>query len=288
MGISAKLKMKTCGYCGRSNEDATENCIECGTSQFEGRAADLPVSGKEKDWIENSLVWLLNEFGSDYFLNHRTILPEQSFFPDKYKGTEECVRKVVVRVCSYLDVDPQSIEIDIFSSGEDLSAKYRTGNSDPSKGPAGLYYHPTESAPRPVVAINDSCLKNPIKLIATISHELGHVILLGGGRISPRDDRHEDLTDLITVFLGMGIFTANASFQFSQWQDHSHQGWRASRLGYLSEEMFAYALACYTWMRNEPKPDWSRYLSINVGAYFKQSMKYLVKGGKTNVPILRA
>ena len=53
-----------------------------------------------------------------------------------------------------------------------------------------------------VVAINNSNSKKPTKFIATIAHELGHVILLGGGRITRDDEHHEDLTDLITVFLG--------------------------------------------------------------------------------------
>jgi hypothetical protein len=279
--------MKTCDYCGRQNEASADACFECGKCEFGSPPPNLPISRQEKDWIEKSFVWLLDEFGADYFLSRRTILPEQSFFPDRYKATEECARQVVERVCGYMDVDPAAIEVDIFLEGEDLAAKYHTGDSDSKPGASGLYYHPTDSNPRPVIAINESNLKNPVKLVATITHELGHVIPLGGGRISREDMHHEDLTDLITVFFGMGIFTANAAFQFTQWQTHSHQGWKASRLGYISEEMFAYGLACYTRLRNEPKPDWAKYLSMNVGAHFKRCQKYFQKGGEANLPILK-
>jgi len=126
-----------------------------------------------------------------------------------------------------------------------------------------------------------------MSLVATIAHELGHVILLGGGRISRDDKDHEYLTDLITVFFGLGIFTANSAFQFSQWRDHSHQGWRTARLGYMSEEMFAYSLAAYAWIRNETKPKWSRHLAMNVGHYFKESLKYLEKDGQTSLRQLK-
>jgi hypothetical protein len=51
----------------------------------------------------------------------------------------------------------------------------------------------------------------------------------------------------------------------------------------MSEEMFAYSLAAYAWMRGETNPKWSRYLAMNVGHYFKQSLKYLEKGGQTLV-----
>lgn len=279
--------MKTCGYCGQENENPAQHCTRCGQNQFDLPVLDLPLTRQEKDWIEDSLLWLIKEFGWDYFLKHPVILPEQSFFPDRYKATEECVNKVAQRVCSYMDVDFGQIEIYLFSEGEDMSSKYRLGRTESKEGAAGLYYHPTESQPRPIIAIKDNDLKNPTKLVATIAHELGHVILLGGGRISHEDKHHEYLTDLITVFLGLGIFTANSAFQFSQWQDHSHHGWQASRLGYLSEEMFAYALACYAWLRNESKPSWAKYLSMNVGAYFKRCHKYLLKGGETKLAALK-
>jgi len=53
----------------------------------------------------------------------------------------------------------------------------------------------------------------------------------------------EPLTDLLTVFLGFGVFTANAAFRIEQHQDGRSQGWSARRQGYLSEEEFGYALA---------------------------------------------
>jgi len=279
--------MKTCVNCGWRNHDSAEHCSECGKNEFDSPLPNLPVSSNEKEWIETSYRWLINEFGAEYFLNRRTILPEQSFFPDKYVATQDCVLKVAARVCAYMDVDPQAIEFDIFSGDEDLAAKYDVKSASSNPAAAGLYYHPSDSRPRPIVAINNSNLKNPTNLVATIAHELGHVILLGGGRISRDDKHHEDLTDLITVFLGMGIFTANAAFQFRQWQSHSRQGWNTSRLGYLSEEKFAYALACYARLRTETKPDWAKYLSMNLGAHFKQCHKYFLKGGETNLPILK-
>ena len=281
-------KMKTCGYCGRENEDVAMYCLECGTPLVNSPPCELPVSDEEKTWIEDSLQWFLNEFGAKLFLSRHVILPEQSFFPDRYKGTEECVKKLVRRICYYMNVDPEGIEISFLSQPEDLAAKHRAGMDREERGAAGLYYHGTDSRPKPTIAINESQLKQPMSLVATIAHELGHVILLGGQRISRDREDHEYLTDLITVFLGLGIFTANSAFTFSQWQDHSHQGWRASRQGYMSEEMFAYALACCAWMRNDLKPDWTKHLSTNVRAYFKDSLKYFSKGGKTNLQVPRA
>jgi len=247
----------------------------------------LQLREEQKEWIEKSFQWLLKQFGEDFFLKRQTILPQQSFFPDKYDGTEECVTKLVERVCAYMDVDPNLVEVDFFFDRDETAAKHRTGNQGEYSGAAGLYFSKASKEARRKIAINVSQFKNPMSLVATIAHELGHVILLGGGKISHDDKDHEYLTDLITVFFGLGIFTANSAFQFSQWQDHSHQGWRTARLGYMSEEMFAYSLAVYAWMRGETNPKWSSCLAMNVGHYFKQSMKYLGKGGQTSLRQLK-
>ncbi|MDR3458264.1 MAG: hypothetical protein P4N60_12515 [Verrucomicrobiae bacterium] len=243
----------------------------------------LPLKDDQQAWIEGSFQWLLTEFGEEYFLRRRTILPEPSFFPDKYKGTEECVLKLAERICAYMDVSPACVEVDFFTDRDNTAEKHRLGGEESHSGAAGLYATKTSNEPRKKIFINISQFKKPTSLVATIAHELGHVILLGGGKISREDESHEYLTDLITVFLGLGIFTANSAFQFSQWQDHSHQGWSASRLGYMSEEMFAYSLAVYAWMRGETNPKWSGHLALNVGHYFKQSLKYLEKGGQTSL-----
>jgi len=292
--------MRTCPYCGKEYPDDATVCAIDGETLTDLVAArknasrgwrdllswgtpKLPLDESQKEWIEKSLQWLLNEFGEEYFLKHQTVLPEPSFFPDKFQGTEESVVKLVERVCSYMDVSPNLVEVDFFCDRDETAAKHRTGNEEEYSGAAGFYFSNASQETRRKIAVNVSQFKNPTNLVATIAHELGHAILLGGGRISPDYKDHEPLTDLITVFLGLGIFTANSAFHFSQWQDHSHQGWSASRLGYMSEEMFAYSLAAYAWMRGETNPKWSSHLAMNVGHYFKQSLKYLVKGGQTSL-----
>ena len=292
--------MRTCPYCGKQYPDDAAVCAIDGES-LAASGADrkmvaggwrslmswgtpkLPLDEQQKEWIEKSLQWLLKEFGEDYFLKHQTILPEPSFFPDKYQGTEAYVAKLVERVCSYMDANSSLVDVDFFFDRDETASKHRLGGEGHHSGAAGLYFSKTSQEKQKKIAINVSEFKNPTKLVATIAHELGHVILLGGGKISRDDKNHEHLTDLITVFLGLGIFTANSAFQFSQWQDHSHQGWSTSRLGYMSEEMFAYSLAAYSWMRGEKNPKWSKYLAMNVGHYFKQSLKYLEKGGQTSL-----
>jgi hypothetical protein len=97
-------------------------------------------------------------------------------------------------------------------------------------------------------------------------------------KASRRDQ--EPLTDLLTVYLGMGIFTANAAFDFSRQAGCRVDSWQAQRLGYLTEQMYGYALACYALLRGEPHPPWARYLDTNPRVYLKQGVRYLSRAGR--------
>jgi hypothetical protein len=118
---------------------------------------------------------------------------------------------------------------------------------------------------------------DPLAAVATLAHELGHVILLDGGHLERDAEDMEPMTDLVTVYLGLGVFTANASRQFRQYQDDRRQGWSMSRLGYLPETVFGYALACFAKERGENQPAWAEQLSTNLKAWFRQSAAWLRK-----------
>jgi hypothetical protein len=90
----------------------------------------------------------------------------------------------------------------------------------------------------------------------------------------------EPLNDLVTIFLGLGIFTANSAFRFAQHQDGRSQGWSARRLGHLSEEDLGYALARFAYERGEMKPEWVSFLATNVKTFTKRSAAWLTQNSE--------
>lgn len=128
---------------------------------------------------------------------------------------------------------------------------------------------------------------------AVIAHELGHVRLLGEGRARPTDARHEKLTDLVTVFLGMGVFTANAANRFrparrgftvlpageltSRMLNGAAHDDSVHHLGYLAASQFAYALACCAHLRGESDPPWARHLEPGVRAGLNHGLTHLAR-----------
>jgi len=245
--------------------------------------AKCPVNDEEKNWIEDSMLWLSDKFGLQTLLNNDIILPLPEYFPDPFSGTKEWVQKLVNRICKYMNTDPSGIDVEIYSEKNDFLSEYLISYEYSYNGTAGLYFK-NDDKTRTVIAIESSKLDDPFGVVATIAHEIGHELILGNGILSSDEDDHEFMTDLVTVFWGMGIFTANAAFQFSQWQSSDSQGWKTSRQGYLSESMFAYALAYFAWIRGEHKPEWIKYLKANIRSYFKKGFKYLHKTGNAALP----
>jgi len=241
-----------------------------------------PVNEEERDWIENGMTRLTQLFGFERLRTGPTILPKPEFFPDRYTPNENGLEQVSRKLCEYMDVEFNSLDLYLYSESSDVHRARLAVWESSHSGAAGRYR--AQENGRFLIGVEMKLLKQPIKLVATIAHELGHVLLLGSGKVDSGEEDHEYLTDLLTVYLGMGLFTANAAFQFTQWQDGQRYGWGSARQGYLSEPMFGYALAAYCWMRGEMKPAWERLLATNVRNVFNRSRKYLTKTGKTVLP----
>jgi hypothetical protein len=242
----------------------------------------LPIHEEDRQWVNDGFGRLDRLLGHRRLLDAKVAEPTAEDFPDPYDRTQEAVASLFSRICNYMRVDRSSVTLEIFPDGtDDLKEILPSWRSDGGSGAAGLYVHAHErshasnEAAGMVVAIRSSMLKDPMSLVATMAHELGHVILLGGNLLTHGTADHEPLTDLLTVFLGLGIFTANSAARFRQFQDDRRAEWSTQRLGYLPEPLFGYALAKFAIERGESKPAWARHLSTNVRSDFKQSIRWL-------------
>lgn len=239
-----------------------------------------PINADEKEWLEDSFLWLIDEFGEETLQNVQIILPNETFFPDEFTADFSYLQNTLRRVCGFMSVEYEKIEISLFSD-DNLPLIHPLAASESKKsGACGLY---EKAEDRHLVSIEQKLLTNPTKLIATIAHELAHARLLGENRLEPDCEDGELLTDLTTIFFGHGIFTANSLFQFDQWTNSNYQGWQTSRQGYISEEWAGYFLALFAFVKNEKAVEWSKYLETNVKYYFQKSLKFLEKTEDTKL-----
>lgn len=131
----------------------------------------------------------------------------------------------------------------------------RTGEYGAENSALGLYERGNDLHSGKVL-VAASLLHHPAEMVSTMAHELGHHLLLSGSRklLAADEHNHEHLTDLVSVFAGFGLFTANCTVQDHSYSDGQMSHFHISKSGYMSSIQFGYALGLMAWMRNEHSP----------------------------------
>jgi hypothetical protein len=236
------------------------------------------VTLDDKGWIEEAFIWFEQQYGQEFLKNVVTITPTKDFFPLDFKGTEENAQQLTAMICDYMQIKGVKIDLHYFSDKPlelaegILTTQSNTGPGSQNRNKLGTYSEKGRN--KYSIGIELELLKDPTTLIATIAHELSHLTLLGEGRLHEND---EELTDINTIVLGFGIFTANSIFRFQQFQSTSHQGWQAKRSGYIPEQVAAYCLALLTNYQKKDDSSWTQFLNKSVKKMYDRNLKYLRK-----------
>lgn len=225
-----------------------------------------PIRREEKDWIESRFSWLTEQFGIQRLRSSTIVLPTADFWPEEYDGTENELHDLMCRVAFFMQIDPETLELGFYEEGhqpfEPVSSHRSVEDS-------------TRTEERFLVSLDGGSIHDPVSVATTLIHELGHVLLVGQNRLSIDDEDHELVTDLLAVFLGLGILPANTVIYESYWNEGHMSGWKISKRGYLSMDMFGYALALFTLARSEPNPSWATFLRPDVRKALKQAIRYI-------------
>ncbi|NQT38457.1 MAG: tetratricopeptide repeat protein [Planctomycetes bacterium] len=219
-----------------------------------------PVDTDAKLWIEYRMAWLIKSFGWEPLRKTEGVLPTEEHFPDPFDRSGDSIRRLLDRVAGYMDVDPSRIDLQFYDEGP---FDRRT---------AGLY---DERDGKTTIWLEAANTEDAITTVATLAHELGHVRLLGERRVTEDAADHEPLTDLLTVFFGLGVFPANSVVTDNAYHSGNWEYWSISRQGYLSAPMFGYALALRAWLREETATRWAGWLRPDARVSFRRGRRYL-------------
>src|SRR5438270_9899995 len=108
------------GRHGRSSLSGCQRAAPLGWSRASFAEAQMlhwlfrpscPCDPAAKAWVEERLEWLAGEFDDSAFSGRRVVLPTPEFFPDPYDGSKKAVRKLLDRVCEYMDVVPDLVAL---------------------------------------------------------------------------------------------------------------------------------------------------------------------------------
>ena len=218
------------------------------------------LPGGRRRWIRSSMDWLIAEFGRDVLL--RPIVLPSDLVLSGYDGSIAAAEQLCERVADRMGLRPGQCGLSFELNGDGIRRPaYRRSasalkSSSVVKEPSGRW---VRGADGNQIHLAPALAADPVALIAIYAHEVGHELLLGSGRISSaRRPDHEPLTDLLTVFYGLGIFTANAAYE--RRPRPNGRGKQPLARGYLREAALADALAYYALLRGERRPDWDRFL----------------------------
>jgi hypothetical protein len=231
-----------------------------------------PIPEEKRVWLENALIWLINQFGLNKLLDKKTLLPEKEYFPINFDGLQHIANEILPILCEQMEIKINDIQINFYKEGgieskNDFGQSIFTQQYQNKNYSAGLYFGKNEEG-KFLIGLEESLLDKPSKLIATMAHELSHVKIMGENRLQNPDEK---LIDLVTVFFGIGIFNANSAAIFYK----NLNAWGYSKQGYLSQQEWGYSLALYSYIRHEVKPPWIMHLTPNIKSDFLKSKKFI-------------
>jgi len=206
-------------------------------------------SAEETGWIVFQLAELIARAGAESFLSAPILEPTPQCFPDRWWPDIEGVRTQIRRLLAYAGLPQLNVDVSFFEipRWEDPLRRVLPGYSsaETREGPAALFTGIEGGTCR--FGVNVDLMDQPERAMGVLAHEVTHVWRRFHGFEHEDRGMEEHLTDLTTVYLGFGVLTANASYQYQQaggtsgiraWVQTSHQ-----RAGYLSTRALCSALA---------------------------------------------
>lgn len=238
------------------------------------RPDTCPILEDDRIWLEKSFLLLLDFFGKENTQQRKILIPHHSSFPIRYNGNEQTAIDTLKIVAAQMEVPFETIQLDFYdenvkeiSSGGVFNQPIFLTSAKDNKEAAGLYWGKDENA-KYTISLVRSKLEQPENMVATLAHEIAHIKLLGENRIDINDEK---LTDLTTVFFGLGIFNANGAFQ--SYRGIGYTGWR--KMGYLTQMEWGYALSLFAHIRGEKTPAWIKHLTLNIQGDFIQGQNFI-------------
>lgn len=239
---------------------------------FKSKKIERPLNQELREYYEHNLLCLIHDFPEPKIEDRVVLTPTIEHFPIDWEENESDAYQALEYISNNMQIDPNTISLDFYDSA---IKEFNMGNlviftePDPENPEALGLYHLEKENGKYCISLNRELLKKPENLIATLAHELSHVKLLGEKELEFNDEK---LTDFTTVFFGLGIFSANSAFKFTNEFDR----WGYETAGYLTIEEWAYALALFAFIRHEDSPDWKQFLNITIRRDFEKSLNYMI------------
>jgi hypothetical protein len=234
-------------------------------------------------WCLETWAWLMRNLGGMERLRELILVtPTRDYFPPTEAVGDERGAHVFEHVKLAMGLAEWPCVLELYHRRE---ANARVDELLVLQGrgaPNGTFHWSEDGA---VVRYARDLIDHPSQLVATMAHELCHYLLATIAEPSPGGaETHELDTDLTVAYLGLGIFGGNGAFEFKQYRDTYSQGWSSRRSGYISERTWAFALALFLRLRDQPGAA-QPWLKPGLAAEVAKADRYLVKHDELLAPL---
>lgn len=220
-------------------------------------------------WQFDVFAWLLRHTGGvEALRRRRLILPTPAFFPQRAERSGAFAEAVFEQVRQHAGMLDWPCTLQAQDEDPDPLVAPTLLVKGAPQSPAGTFRRTGEGA---LITYSPAKASDPAALIATFAHELAHYRTADFPEPPPGGwDVWEPVTDLAAVFLGFGLFLANACFQFSQHQDTGSMGWCAQWQGYVSEPELLHMHAILATLLELPASDTKPWLKPSLHGVWKR------------------
>lgn len=219
-------------------------------------------------------VWAVENFDSEYVLNHtRVIEPTSEFFPERVSSIEEMAKTVFIHVRNYAGlskwpialVAPQSMPMNQTLPIFKLEGGLRGENIQYSIEPQ----HPL------LLSFNPNQINQPQDLVASLANGLAVAMLHHVAQKPPVEVDISVLADMLAIIMGFGIMVSNTAYHFRGSCASCYNAY-ANRQAALNEDecLFVHALICRVISKNNPNSsDGASHLKSHLKGQFKKAKK---------------
>ncbi len=235
-----------------------------------------PIDEDEFEWLLAASRWFIDEFGYDGGLGNAALVSGSTeFFPFSNLRGHSRAEELFDQVKCHARMTNWPCLLVAGEAERDDHVGIGLAIANGPQPPLGTFQGDGRDY---IVTYNPSLLSYQEGLIATFAHELAHYLIHSGKTNPPGgEELEEHATDLAAVMMGFGIFMANASKNFSQFQTGQEQGWQMKMSGYLSENALTTVLAIFVRLTNSDAKTAISNLKPYLRSPFKAALKTLDK-----------
>jgi hypothetical protein len=226
------------------------------------------VNPNDKEWIENTFIWLFGYFGREELLSYESISPE--IFKEGIGKTRSQFADILfekIRI-SYR-IPPLDFQI-VYNQNQESEIDGVGALIGPvGKGEAAWSTFTDEKL---TINLQDTTLKDLDLLASNISYFL---CLHKLKQICKLENVNGYNAEVAAFFFGSGVFISNSIITHGQWSGVRMYGWSVGSRGHLTQQMAGYIYSLISFLKKDSEPPFMTYFCPDVKRYIEQSNKYI-------------